>query len=86
MISNNHFKVLKTYIFAGKYLPPLLEIFLQKIPIQNILTITFLLFCDKLNAHLCQEIVLDKFKQLQNICEKPLSHTRNYTLTSRHSF
>ena len=39
-------------------------------------------FCDKLNVQLCQENILDKFKQLQNICEKPLSHTRKYTLVN----
>ena len=27
--------------------------------------------CDKLNAQLCQENILSRFKQLQNICEKP---------------
>ena len=36
MISNNHFKILRICIFAGKYLPPFHEIFfVQKIPIQK---------------------------------------------------
>ena len=66
------------YFFAGKHLPPFHGIFIQKSLFKNVLTRTFFYlstyfqnvcctFRDKLNAQLCQENILSRFKQLQNI-------------------
>ena len=87
MISNNPFKILRIYIFLREnvYLPYMRFLYRKSLfknvfdhnffICQPILKIFCCTFCDKLNAQLCQENILDKFKQLQNICEKSLSHT-----------
>ena len=73
--------------FAGKYLPPFNEIFVQKIPTRP--ELFYLLtdfqnfcstFCDKLIAPLCRTNISSRCKQLQNICEKPLSGVKKQTI------
>ena len=56
MILSNYSEILRITFFAGKYLPPLHEIFVQKIPFKNVFDHNFfvcqpiLKFCDKLNG------------------------------------
>ena len=79
-------------ICVGKYLPPFHEIFCTENPYPEMFltrTLFYLstdfqnfccTFCDKRNAQLCQENISSKFKQLQNICDKPLSDNSKQTL------
>ena len=89
ILSKHNEKPRKFKFFAGKYLPTIHEIFVQKIPYNpysNCFDDNFFIqffgrtFCDKLNAQLCQENISSRFNQLQNICKKTLSGTRKHTL------
>ena len=78
-------------IFAGKIFTSLSRDFCTENPNSKMfLTRTFLFvnqfskfllhIFDKLNSQLSQENISSRFKQLQNICKKPLSDTRKCTL------
>ena len=80
MILSNHNEISRISFFAGKYLPPFHEIFVQKIHNQTILTRTFLFIIDnefsKFLLHILQQtncsIVTRKtFDLYLNSCKNP---------------